>query len=100
MQRRLVSTAALTGMIVIVSSPAPALAQDTPSEAELQARVAVLESTIVRLKQNGQSERMTERRAAEVRAIVQDVLADADTRASLLQGGLTAGWDKKFVLRS
>ena len=36
---------------------------------------------------------MTEQRAAEVRAIVNDVLADADTRASLQGSGMTAGHD-------
>jgi hypothetical protein len=36
----------------------------------------------------------------EVRAMVADMLADADTRSSLLQGGGVAGYDKGFVVRS
>ena len=43
---------------------------------------------------------LTEHRADEVRALVQDVLADADTRASLLADGMTAGWDHGFFLAS
>ncbi|MGI9012737.1 MAG: porin [Phycisphaerales bacterium] len=43
---------------------------------------------------------MTEKRANEIRSIVGDVLADADQRASLLQGGMTAGWDNGFFLSS
>jgi len=38
--------------------------------------------------------------ADEVRAVVAEMLADADTRASLLQGGGSAGWDKGFFVES
>ena len=41
---------------------------------------------------------MTEQRAEQIKVLVADVLADADTRASLLQGGLTAGWSDGFFL--
>ena len=43
---------------------------------------------------------LTEQRAAEIRSLVSDVLADADQRASLLQNGMTAGWDDHFFLAS
>ncbi|MHC4653246.1 MAG: porin, partial [Planctomycetota bacterium] len=43
---------------------------------------------------------LTEQRADEIRSLVNDVLADADTRASLLQDGMTAGWDEHFFLAS
>ncbi len=36
----------------------------------------------------------------EVRAIVSEMLADAETRSSLLQGGGTGGYDKNFFLAS
>ncbi|MCI0677253.1 MAG: septum formation initiator family protein, partial [Phycisphaerales bacterium] len=35
---------------------------------------------------------LTEARADEIRGLVSEVLSDADTRASLLQDGLMAGW--------
>jgi phosphate-selective porin OprO/OprP len=41
------------------------------------------------------AEWLTEQRANEIRGLVADVLADADTRASLLQGGAIAGHDGK-----
>ena len=43
---------------------------------------------------------LTEQRAEEVRELVQDVLADADTRSSLLGSGLMAGWSDGFFLAS
>ena len=89
--------------------PRFAAAQDTANAipesarktiADLTARVADLERVVGRL-QSGQDEPwLTTRRAAEIRGLVQDVLADADTRSSLLQDGMTAGWDKGFFLGS
>ena len=43
---------------------------------------------------------LTEARSEEIRTIVHDVLADADTRASLLQSGMSAGWDDGFFIGS
>ena len=43
---------------------------------------------------------VTEQRAEEIRALVYDVLEDADTRASTLNGGMTAGWNDGFFLSS
>ena len=43
---------------------------------------------------------LSEQRARHIRLLVDDVLADADTRSSLLQDGSTAGWDGKFFLAS
>ncbi|MCC6580643.1 MAG: hypothetical protein IT440_09385 [Phycisphaeraceae bacterium] len=38
---------------------------------------------------------LNERRAEEVKTLVREVLADADTRASMLEGGMTSGWTKE-----
>lgn len=43
---------------------------------------------------------VTEKRAEEIRSIVADVMADADTRSSTLQNGLMAGWSDHFFLAS
>lgn len=80
------SAFALTGVSVADS---PAGAQD------YEARIADLEAQVARL---GGDNWLTDERAEEVRALVQDVLADADTRASLLQGGMTAGYNHGFVI--
>jgi hypothetical protein len=66
----------------------------------LRAEVAELRSTVARLQAEHGDDWLTEQRADEIRALVQDVLADADTRANLLQDGMTAGWDKGFFLGS
>ena len=49
----------------------------------------------------GEDNWLTDRRAEEMRGLVRDVLADADTRSSLLADGRTAGWDEDmgFFLR-
>ncbi len=59
----------------------------------LQGRVRELESADGELW-------LTEQRATEIRGIVNDVLADADTRSSLRDSGATAGWNNGFFLQS
>lgn len=43
---------------------------------------------------------LTEERADEIRSLVQDVLADADTRVSLMAQGMTAGYEDGAVIQS
>ena len=43
---------------------------------------------------------LTEQRAEEIKGLVGDVLADADTRSSLVGNGLMAGWSDHFFLAS
>ena len=62
----------------------------------LEAEVSALRSALTVQNQNW----LTEERANEIKGLVQDVLADADTRASLLQNGATAGYDNGFFLSS
>jgi hypothetical protein len=71
---------------------------DNPTEAQnYEARIAELEATVAQLKGDNW---LTEQRSDEIRSMVQDALADADTRASLLQAGMTAGYDNGFVIGS
>jgi hypothetical protein len=63
------------------------------SNSQLQGQVAQLRSA-------SDENWLNERRAEEVKSLVKEVLADADTRASLLEGGMTAGYNKKFFLAS
>ena len=70
---------------------------DGSSESDvLKTRIAELEAKVASLE-TGDSW-LTEQRTEEIRGIVQDVLADADTRASLLSTGLTAGYDQGFTI--
>ena len=80
---------------------------EKPSLEELLERVERLEQDkaemadeIDELRAQVGDDWLTERRADEIRSLVADVLADADTRSSLLQDGMTAGWDEHFFLAS
>jgi phosphate-selective porin OprO and OprP len=78
-----------------------AAAQDQAAEiADLKETVQSLREEVAALRTANGEEWLTQRRAEEIRGLVQDVLADADARASLLQSGVTAGWDKSFFLAS
>ena len=76
---------------------------DTDAEAknrELEARLAAAEAKINQLSTTSNDQWLTDQRSDEIRGLVQDVLADADTRASLLQGGVTSGYQDGFMIVS
>ncbi len=64
----------------------------------LRAEIAALRAEVAQLKT--EDNWLTEQRADEIRGLVQDVLADADTRSSLLGNGMNAGYDGGFVIGS
>jgi hypothetical protein len=99
MKRRtaLVLTAASAALICLSQRPSAA---DQPDVDELRARVEQLEAEVTRLRAASSDAWLDEQRADAIRALVQDVLADADSRASLLQNGATGGWDNGFYLAS
>lgn len=70
------------------------------SKQELLNRLDAAESRLAELEAQNNDNWLTEQRAEEMRNLVYDVLADADTRASLLQNGITAGYDDGAVLGS
>ncbi|MCH7847445.1 MAG: hypothetical protein IIB53_03700 [Planctomycetes bacterium] len=75
---------------------------DTTPEANTDLK-AKLDSALARIDQLEAKQNdnwLTEQRAGEIRELVQDVLADADTRASLLAQGVTAGYDNGAVISS
>lgn len=71
---------------------------DTTPPSDTDSRIAALESQIAQLKTDTGSNWLTGQRAEEIRALVEDVIADSETRTSLLQNGGTAGWDNGFYL--
>jgi hypothetical protein len=75
------------------------IAELEAENARNQARNAELESRVAAVEAQNNITWLTQQRADEVRAIVQDVLADADTRSSML-GPVMAGYDDGFVLSS
>ena len=83
---------AATGAVTAVASP-------SDQAVDAASRLADLKREVAQLK--GQSDQwLTEERAAEIRAIVADVLADAETRASLQGTSTTAGYNGGFFLSS
>ena len=61
-----------------------------------------LQAEVEQLRQEAGQEWLTEKRSAEIRGLVQDVLADSSSRMSLQDSAATAGWDagRGFYLRS
>lgn len=69
--------------------------------AELVTRVERLEAAVERLEAAHDPDRwLTAQRAREVRALVGEVLADADTRSAHLVDSATAGWSDDFFIKS
>jgi hypothetical protein len=87
----------LTGAAALTLS-AGAFGEDASTTRD--ARIASLEARIAELESANGNTWLTEKRADEIRAIVHDVLADADTRSSMLQSGMTAGYDDGAVIGS
>lgn len=97
------SAAPLAALVLCTSAFAQADSNqaDLREEIEaLKARVAAQDVEIAALRRDEGERWLTEQRAQEIRGLVMDVLADADTRASLLQGGAIAGYDKHFFIGS
>lgn len=91
----------LLSLSAALTLTAPASATDEAPTAEaMNARMQQLEREIATLRDRlGDQELDTERRE-QVKALVREVLADADTRASLLQESTTAGYDNGFFVAS
>jgi len=67
--------------------------EQRPSDDQIYRELQALRAEVAQYRAERGDARIDERRADEIRAIVADVLADADTRASLLQSGMAAGHD-------
>jgi hypothetical protein len=67
---------------------------------DLQSRLEAAEAHIAELSAQQNGDWLTEQRSEQVRGIVQDVLADADTRASLQGNGATSGYSDGFFVQS
>ena len=86
---------------IVLGLTGSALAEATSSDTDLRAEMEALKAEIAQLKQSDSDNWLNERRAEEVKTLIRDVLADAETRASLLQDGAVAGHNgKNFFLAS
>jgi len=67
---------------------------ETPAN-DTDARIQALERQIAELKAESNQNWLTDDRAEEIRALVQEVVTDAEGRTSLLAQGGGAGWDER-----
>lgn len=105
--RTVVLASLLIGLVA-----APARADQSESDIERRLREmaeridslerdnSALRGEVTELRAESGDNWITEERASQIRALVQDVLADADGRASLQSSAMTAGWDNGFFLSS
>ena len=68
--------------------------------AELRDEIDAVGCEIAELRGDGDAHWLDERREAQVRALIDETLADADARTSYQDGPLYAGWDDGFFLAS
>jgi len=71
-----------------------------PEVAELRSMVETLRTEVDVLRAETSDDWLTQQRSEQIRVLVQDVLADADTRASLQGDGATSGYNKGFFIHS
>ena len=88
------------GLLAGTAVAGSAFAASVEANNDAMAQIAELKKEIAELKVKNGDTWLTEQRETEIRGIVQDVLADADTRASLQAAQATAGWNKGFFLAS
>ena len=67
---------------------------------DYQAEIAQLRAELAEMKAQNGDKWLTEERAAEIKGLVKDVLADAETRTSLQGSGATSGYDNGFFIGS
>ena len=88
----------LLGVATLTLTSASFAGSDT--NADLQARLEAAEARISELSAATNANWLNDARADEIRGLVHDVLADADTRASLQGSGATAGYNNGFTVGS
>jgi hypothetical protein len=84
------------GCSAVFGSPAI----ETMTDEQLRIMVIDLKGEVDSLRAEQNEDWLTQERAEQVRGLVADVLADADTRSNLQGSGIDAGYDKGFFLAS
>lgn len=75
-------------------SAAGVVQADTTQGSNVEAELSAMRSRIAQLEGQQNQSWLNERRAEEVKSLVREVLSDADTRASLADGGMSADMDE------
>jgi hypothetical protein len=76
------------------------LATSAMAQSDALAQIAELRAQLAAVQAQAGNNTLTEERANEIKSIVRDTLADADTRTSLQGGGAMAGYDNGFFMSS
>jgi hypothetical protein len=87
----------------VAGQQAQAAAQQAQAEARAEAQqgqIAAQQARIADLEAKSDQKWLNEQRTEEVKGLIRDALADADTRASLAADGATAGNDGRFFIKS
>ena len=94
-------TAGLAGLVLsLLLGTTAAGRSDEDSAAQLREELAELKTRVRQLQAKRRGHWLNEARAAEIRGLVQDVLADSDARNSLQSQAATAGYDRGFFIGS
>ncbi len=84
-------TAVVMAAVALTWLGTPAQAADELTTQQMSAELKALKAELAQLKAQQNETWLTERRAEEVKTLVRDVLADAETRSSLMDSAVTAG---------
>ncbi|MFM8785998.1 MAG: hypothetical protein ACKOFI_12895, partial [Phycisphaerales bacterium] len=84
----------------VLDRPEPSVSDLLKRLDVLEERNKELEGKVTDLTRQQGEEWLGEQRAAQIREVVRDVLADSEQRASLRDGGMTAGWNDGFFMAS
>jgi hypothetical protein len=95
------SAGLVAGATLLLGGQALAQSADATSEIEaLRNTVRTLNERLANLENGASEQWLTEERAAQIRGVVHDVLADAETRSSFQDTGATAGYNRGFFISS
>ncbi|NBX26516.1 MAG: hypothetical protein EBQ99_10815, partial [Planctomycetes bacterium] len=88
------------GLLAGTALAGSAFASSVDGGTDAMTEIATLKKEIAELKAANGDKWLTEQRATEIRAVVQDVLADADTRSSLQAAQSSSGYNNGFFISS
>ena len=88
------------GLLAGTALAGSAFAASVEPNTDAMSQIAELKKEIAELKSQNSDKWLTEQRAEEIRGVVQDVLADADTRSSLQAAAATSGYNNGFFISS
>jgi hypothetical protein len=86
--------------LTVLSLATGAFAASNDGSADVLSEIAQLKKEFAEVKAKSQDKWLTAQRAEEIRGMVEDVLSDADSRASLQAAAATSGYNNGFFISS